>query len=157
MSKKKKIVILSAMVLLLAVTAVANFMLTSSTNDNQPAVTTATYFSEYKTEHASSINEQILQLDSIINDAESDSATKESALATKLRITQNLEKELYLESLIKAQGYDNIVVMMGIDSDTVTVVVEDDNFTADDAVSIYTVLLDEVNASPENVRIIPIS
>ncbi len=47
--------------------------------------------------------------------------------------------------------------MMGIDSDNVTVVVEDDNFDTDDAVSIYTVLLEEVNASPENVKIIPLS
>ena len=47
--------------------------------------------------------------------------------------------------------------MLGIDSDSVTVVVGDDDFTTDDAVCIYTVLLEEVNASPENVRIIPIS
>lgn len=47
--------------------------------------------------------------------------------------------------------------MIGTDSDNVTVVVEDDDFTTDDAVSIYTVLLDEVKASPENVRIIPLS
>jgi hypothetical protein len=47
--------------------------------------------------------------------------------------------------------------MLGIDSETVTVVVEDNNFTTEDAVSIYTVLLDEINTSPENVRIIPIS
>lgn len=157
MSKKKKIVILSSMVLLLAVTAVANFLLTGTANGTQDTVSTATYFSEYKAEHSSSINEQLLQLDSIINDAESNSQAKEDALATKLRITENVEKELYLQSLIKAQGYQNIVVMMGIDSETVTVVVEDDDFSTDDAVSIYTVLLQEVNASPENVRIIPIS
>ena len=157
MSKRKKIVILSSMVLLLAVTAVANFLLTEKSTGGDGTVTTATYFSEYKAEHSSNINEQILQLDSIINDAESSSSVKEEALATKLRITENVEKELYLQSLIKAQGYQNIVVMLGIDSDTVTIVVEDDNFTTEDAVSIYTVLLDEINASPENVRIIPIS
>ena len=157
MSKRKKIVILSSMVLLLAVTAIANFLLIDNNNISQGTVTTATYFSEYKAEHSSSISEQLLHLDSIINDAESSSQTKEDALATKLRITENVEKELYLQSLIKAQGYSNIVVMMGIDSETVTVVVEDDDFTTDDAVSIYTVLLEEINASPENVRIIPIS
>ena len=47
--------------------------------------------------------------------------------------------------------------MIGLDSDNVTVVVEDDDFTTDDAVAIYTLLVEEIKASPENVRILPIS
>ena len=96
MSKKKKIIILSSMVLLLAVTAVANFMLTDYNNQSSATVPTATYFSEYRSEHSSNISEQILQLDSIICDAASDSAVRESALASKLKLTENLEKELGL-------------------------------------------------------------
>lgn len=157
MSKRKKIIILSCMVVLLAVTAVANFLLTDNANSNPNTVTTATYFSEYKAEHASSISEQLLQLNSIINDAESDSSAKESALAAKLRITENMEKELYLESLIKAKGYSNAVVMIGLESENITIVVEDVDFNTDDAVSIYTVMLEEVGASPEAVRIIPLA
>ena len=75
----------------------------------------------------------------------------------QIMLVWSLEKELYLESLIKAQGYANSVVMIGMESENITVVVEDDNFTTDDAISIYTVLLEEVNASPEEVRIIPLS
>ena len=132
-------------------------MLTDNANSNPNTVTTATYFSEYKAEHASSISEQLLQLNSIINDAESDSSAKESALAAKLRITENMEKELYLESLIKAKGYSNAVVMIGLESENITIVVEDVDFNTDDAVSIYTVMLEEVGASPEAVRIIPLA
>ncbi len=156
MSKKKKILILSCMVLLLAVTAVCNFLFTGKSGKDK-TVTTASYFTEYRTEHSESINERILQLDSIIASAEDNSEVKKNALNSKLRLTEIIEKELLLENLIKAKGYKNIVVMMGIDSDNVTVVVEDDNFDTDDAVSIYTVLLEEVNASPENVKIIPLS
>lgn len=156
MSKKKKILILSCMVLLLAVTAVCNFLFTGK-SEKDKTVTTASYFTEYRTEHSESINERILQLDSIIASAEDNSEVKKNALNSKLRLTEIIEKELLLENLIKAKGYKNIVVMMGIDSDNVTVVVEDDNFDTDDAVSIYTVLLEEVNASPENVKIIPLS
>lgn len=156
MSKKKKILILSCMVLLLAVTAVCNFLFTGK-SEKDKTVTTASYFTEYRTEHAESINERILQLDSIIVSAEDNSDVKKNALNSKLRLTEIIEKELLLENLIKAKGYKNIVVMMGIDSDNVTVVVEDDSFDTDDAVSIYTVLSEEVNASPENVKIIPLS
>ncbi len=156
MSKRKKIVILSCMVLLLAVTAVCNFLLTSKdTNGN--TVATANYFTEYRTEHTRTLNEQILRLDGIISDANKDSKAKEEALQSKLKLTEIIEKELYLESLIKAKGYSNAVVMIGTDSDNLTVVVEDKDFTTDDAVAIYTVLFEEVKASPENVRIIPLS
>lgn len=155
MSKKKKIIILSCMVLLLAVTAVCNFLLSSK--DDGKTVATANYFTEYRTEHTKTLNEQILRLDGIISDAESDSQAKEDALKSKLRLTEIIEKELYLESIIKAKGYDNAVVMIGTDSDNVTVVVEDKDFTTDDAVCIYTVLADEIKASPENVRIFPLS
>lgn len=156
MSKRKKIVILSCMVLLLAVTAVCNFLLTSKdTNGN--TVATANYFTEYRTEHTRTLNEQILRLDGIISDANQDSKAKEEALQSKLKLTEIIEKELYLESLIKAKGYSNAVVMVGTDSDNLTVVVEDKDFTTDDAVAIYTVLFEEVKASPENVRIIPLS
>ncbi len=155
MSKKKKIVILSCMVVLLAATAVCNFLLTNGSDDT--TVPTANYFSEYRSEHAASINEQLLQLDSIISQADVDSEAKESALKTKLKLTEIVERELLLENLIKAKGYENIAVMIGLDSENVTVVVDDDDFDTDDAVAIYTVVLEEVNASPENVRIIPIS
>lgn len=155
MSKKKKIVILSCMVLLLAVTAVCNFLLTNKSDDN--TVATANYFTEYRTEHTKTLNEQILRLDAIISDADADSQAKEEALRTKLRLSEIVEKELYLESIIKAKGYKNTVVMIGTDSENITVVVEDKDFTSDDAVSIYTVLADEVKASPENVRIFPLA
>ena len=52
---------------------------------------------------------------------------------------------------LKAKGYTNSVVMIGIDSNNITVVVEDENFNTDDAVAIYTIMLDEVGASPEDV------
>ncbi len=157
MSKKKKIIILSSMVLLLAVTAIANFLLSDSSSGDNNTVTTATYFSEYRTEHSSNISEQILQLDSIIKDAESDSQVKADALNAKLKLTENLETELYLESLVKAKGYNNVIVMIGLESENITVVVEDDDFSTDDAVAIYTVMLEEVSASPESVRIIPLA
>lgn len=156
MSKKKKIVILSCMVLLLAATAVCNFLLTNNSN-NQTTVPTATYFTEYRSEHAASINEQILQLDNIISQADAKSEAKETALKTKIKLTEIIERELLLENLIKAKGYKNVAVMIGLDSENITVVVDDTDFNTDDAVAIYTVVFEEVNASPENVRIIPIS
>ena len=68
MSNKKKIIIMSSLVLLLAVTAVFNFMF-ANTSTNVTAdggVTTANYFTTYRSERTTTRDEQIVQLDSVI-------------------------------------------------------------------------------------------
>ena len=159
MSKKKKIVLLSCMVALLAVTAVFNFVMTtpsSSTGENA-VVTSANYFSQYRSERVSSRNEEILQLDSVIASAESGSAEKNEALQLKTKLSYITEKEMLLECLIKAYGFEDAVVVIGVDSDNVNVITKSENLSADDAITIYTILFEEISASPENVKIIPIS
>ena len=155
MSKKKKIVILSCMIALLAVTAVFNFLLTKPA-DNK-AVTAANYFTQYRTERTSSRNEQILQLDAIIASADSSAETLDEALDMKLQLTALMEKEMLLENLIKARGYEDAVVTIGLTSGNINVIVKDADFAHEDAVAIYTILQDEASATPENVKIIPVS
>ena len=58
MSKKKKIIVLSCMIALLATTAVCNFVLAGG-NSYEDSTSTA-YFSEYRSQRSSSRNEQIL-------------------------------------------------------------------------------------------------
>ena len=159
MSKRKKVVILSCMIALLAVTAVCNFVLTSSTVNptESTLVSNANYFSQYRTERLTTRNEEILQLDSIIDSAEVNSTERNDALKLKMEITQITEKELLLESLIKAYGFEDVVVVMGIDSDSVNVIAKDSDLTSDDAILIYSIIAEENVASPENVKIIPIS
>ena len=75
MTKKKKIIILSCMIALLAVTAVFNFVLTKDTIDtSEPSViTSANYFAQYRNERLNTRNEELIQLDAIISSAETDS------------------------------------------------------------------------------------
>ena len=159
MSKKKKIIILSCMVLLLAVTAVFNFVLSGNIGavEEDDAITTANYFTQYKTERTESRNEQLLLLDQTIASSTEDATVKTSALEMKLKLTSIIEQELLLEKLIQAKGYENSVVSIGLTSDNINVIVKDDNFSKDDAIVIYTILSEEASASPENVKIIPIS
>ena len=155
MSKKKKIIVLSCMVLLLAVTAVFNFVLSGKTKTDDGLTTTA-YFAEYKTERSQSRNEQLVQLNEIISASE-DSAAKDEALNLKLKLTSIIEDELLLETLIESRGYEEAVVSIGLTSDNINVIVKDADFTQDDAIVIYTILAEEVNANPENVTIVPIA
>ena len=157
MSKKKKIIVLSLMVLLLAVTAVFNFVLAGDSSTSDDTITTAAYFAQYKTERSQSRSEQLVQLDEIIAAEEESSQTKTEALNLKLKLTGIIEDELFLETLIEARGYEDAVVSIGLTSDNVNVIVKDSDFTQDDAVIIYTILSDEVNVDPESVTIVPIA
>jgi hypothetical protein len=153
MSKKRKIIILSSMIALLAVTAVFNFVLSGNAVVNDSVG--ASYFSEYKTERSSSRNEQILQLDKIIAESDDDSQVKETALTQKLQLTALTEQELRLESLIKAHGYEEVVVTMSLNSPNVNVVVKDSDFNQTDAVKIYSILTQSNQIDAENINIIP--
>ena len=159
MSKKRKIVILSCMIALLAVTAVFNFILTTGTiDDNQTAtVSSANYFSQYRTERITTRNEELLQLDQIIQASADDSEEKSQALAMKMEITSITERELLLENLIKAYGFEDVVVVIGLQSENINVITKTSDLSTEDAIIIYSILQEEVNASPENVKIIPIS
>ena len=159
MTKKRKIIVLSCMIALLAVTAVFNFILTTGTvDDDQIAVVnSANYFMQYRNERITTRNEELLQLDQIIEASEVDSAERAEALSMKIELTEITEKELLLENLIKAYGFEDAVVVIGLQSENVNVIAKSANLTSDDAILIYSILAEETSVSPENVKIIPIS
>ena len=158
MSRKKKIIILSVMVLLLAATAVFNFVLSSgvSINKTDAAVEAANYFVQYKAERSETRSEQLMQLNEVIASSE-EGETKTNALNMKLKLTGIIEEELLLEKLIKAKGYDEIVVSIGLTSENINVIVKDNDFDQDDAIIIYTILAEEAQATPDKVNIIPVN
>ena len=158
MSKKKKIIILSCMLVLLAVTAVLNYVFTNDMLNADDAVTSssATYFSQYRTTRLKSRNEELLQIDEIINASAVDSAERADAIELKTKLTEITEKEMFLESLIKAYGFDDVVVIMSLTSDNVNVIAGSSEITAEDTIKIYTIIEEENIASPANVKIIPI-
>ena len=70
MSNKKKIIVMSSLVVLLAATAVFNFALANTDSvtsaDGVEGVTTANYFTTYRSERTTTRNEELVQLDSVI-------------------------------------------------------------------------------------------
>ena len=159
MTKTKKIIVLSCMIALLAVTAVFNFVLTTDTvNGAENSITTsANYFTQYRTDRLTTRNEEMLQLDSIISSAEQGSPELVAAFNLKIELTQMTEKELLLENLIKAYGFEDVVVVIGLESDNINVIAKSSDLTTEDAITIYSIIAEETGATPENVKIIPIS
>lgn len=157
MSRTKKIIIMSGLVLLLAVTAVFNFVLASAAADPGEDLTTANYFTSYRTERNTTRNEELLQLDSILESTEAGSEAYEEAMALKLQIVGMMERELLLETYIKSIGYADAVVSIRIDSDNVNVFVNASELSYDDFLTIYTILTEEAGCDPANVNIMPIN
>ena len=159
MTKKKKIIILSCMIALLAVTAVFNFIMTTAPvgNDDSIVVSSANYFSQYRSERITTRNEELLQLDSIISASAEASTERNEALKMKTKLTAITEKEMLLENLIKAYGFEDAVVVIGLDSENINVITKSAELTTDDAIKIYSIINEEVQTSVDNVKIIPIS
>lgn len=154
MSKKKKIVILSCMIALLVTTAVLNFVLSSNVvGASDTATPTASYFTEVRNTRNTSRSKQLEQIDEIIASDSADESTKKEALNIKLKLSKISEQENLLESLIKSKGYGEVAVTVGLSSDNISVIVKDSEFTQDDAIIIYTICQNELNAAPENVYI----
>ena len=75
----------------------------------------------------------------------------------KLKLAEIMEQENLLESLIKAKGYEDVAVTIGMSSNNVSIIVKDAEFDQDDAILIYSLCADEINATPDNVYIQAIS
>lgn len=158
MTKKRKIIVLSCMIALLAVTAIFNFVLSGSPVDSTEAsANSVSYFAQYRLERINARNEELLQIDEVLTSASAESEEYANALSLKTEIAVNTERELLLESLIKAYGFEDAVVVIGLDSDNVNVITKSEELSTDDAIQIYTVISEELSVSPENVKIIPIS
>ncbi|MBE5749206.1 MAG: hypothetical protein E7344_06245, partial [Clostridiales bacterium] len=66
MSKRKKVLVLSIMVLVLAVAVVLNFTLLGEEQTDDASTATASFFTTYRETRQSERNQEILYLDSVI-------------------------------------------------------------------------------------------
>ena len=157
MSKTKKIIVMSSLVLLLAVTAVLNVVLAKSrTASGDSAVVSANYFTTYRSERTTTRSEELVQLDSVIALYDENSEKYTEAVNLKMKIVEIMEKELALETMIKSKGFSDAVVSIGVDSDNVNVFVNSNELNYNTAMAIYTMLKDEVGVAPGSIIILPV-
>ena len=158
MSNKKKIILMSSLVLLLAVTAVFNFVFANvnvrTTSSN--GVTTANYFTTYRNERTTTRNEEIVQLDSVIALYEEGDEKYETATAMKMELVSAMERELVLENMVKSLGFSDAVVSVSVDSDNVNVFINSSELNYDTALSIYNMMKNETGIVSGNVIIMPV-
>ncbi len=158
MSNKKKIIIMSSLVLLLAVTAVFNFLFANAntTASADGGVTTANYFTTYRAERTTTRNEEIVQLDSVIALYEAGDEKYEEATEMKMELVSAMEQELVLENMVKSLGFSDAVVAVSTDSQNVNVFINSAERNYDTALSIYNMMKNETGIVAGNIIIMPV-
>lgn len=155
MSKRKKVLVLSIMALVLAVAVVLNFTLLGEEQLDDASTATASFFTTYRETRQSERNQEILYLDSVIAmEGEEFVDARQTAVNQKLKLVEIMEKELLLESLLKAKGYEDVIVSVGLTNDNINVVVKADEITREDTAKIYSTIKNETNTSSDMVKIL---
>ena len=158
MSKKKKIIIIVSMFVLLCVAGVLNVLFSNGWGNEGDggAVTTSSFFTTYRTDRESTRAQEIVYLDAIIADEAVSADSKQLAEQQKLDLTAAMEKELVVEGLIKAKGFEDVIVTSS--TDYVNVIVKAESLDSSEVAQIYDVVISEMNmAGKENyIKIIPI-
>lgn len=156
MKKKTKIIIISAMVLLLGITGYLNVVLNNSVSSNGTSQTTqtASYFQTYRTDRESTRDQELLYYDAIISNEASSELAIANAESAKMALIGQMEKELVVEGLIKAKGFADCVVSI---SDTnVNAVVKASDLTSSQVAQIVSVITSQLAVGIENIKIIPV-
>ncbi len=156
MKKRTKIIIISAMVLLLGVTGYLNVMLNSSVSGSpaDDATTTVGYFQTYRTTRESTRDQEMLYYDAIIANESSTQDAVKNAENAKLQLISQMEQELIVEGLIKAKGFEDCVI--SITDSNVNAVVKAEELSSTEVAQIVAVIQSQLNTGIENIKIIPV-
>lgn len=113
------------------------------------------YFSQTRETRESSRKEKLALLNGIVSNAKS---TEEEIKAAKEEIgfiTNSIESEANIESLVKAKGFTDCAVV--INKDMVTVVVPSEGLLASQTMQIQEIVSSQTGFSIENIKIIEIN
>ena len=151
--KAKKIIVLSVFCLLLLVTGGVNIylnnMATSQANAN--VQTSANFFSNYRADRQETRDQEKLYLDAIIASDATSAEAKANAEAERLKLITNMDTIMNIENLIKAKGFEDVIVSAS--SNTINVIVETNGLTNAEVAQIVDVVKNNSDYSIDNIKI----
>lgn len=160
MSKGKKVALMISMVLVLAVAAVLNVTLLSQKKNQASAddnVVQTSFFATSRTDRQNTRNYEIAELNAILTmEGEEYADARQKALQQKQNIVAAMETEMLLETLLKAQGFADVLVTVNAAADNVSVIVDKDDLTREDTVRIYNIIATEASIEPDYVKILSV-
>ncbi len=121
------------------------------TADMESAETAADYFAQARLERTASRDESVATLQSILGGGDRTEDELVTDAIAAVETSKLIESESTIESLVKAQGYQDCIVYL--DGSSAKVVVQTEGLDAAQAAAIKDVILGEVSVSAENIRI----
>jgi len=156
-TKKKKIFVLSAMMVLLVITGFLNLTLNTGNavvSTGTEATETVSFFTSYRTERDSARTQEKLYYQVILDSANSSTEAKTSAQSALAELAALQESELILEGYIKAKGFEDCVV--SFTENFVNVMVKSESLTDSEVAQIVQVVQEQTAKSIDNIKIIPV-
>jgi len=154
LKKKTKIMILSAMVLLLGITGYLNIVLNGNVIDAGGNLTAYNYFDSYRTDRSSIRDQAILYYDAIIAGEDYTAESKTLAENKKFALIGEMENELTLEYLIKGLGFPDAIVTTS--SNYINVIIKSEELTSPEVAQVVSVILEETDYKLPSIKIIPV-
>ncbi|MBR2468218.1 MAG: SpoIIIAH-like family protein [Clostridia bacterium] len=157
LSKKKKLFIISGFCLLLVITGCLNIFLNNkiaSEASGGNVVTAGNFFSTYRTDRTDTRNEEILYLDAIIASSSASAESKTAAETKKTELIALMETELALEGLIKAKGFEDVVVSTS--TSNINVIVKSAELQESEVAQIVDVIKGQTEYDLDNIKIFPV-
>ncbi len=115
---------------------------------------TPDYFSEAVAARKAARDEALSLLEQTVKDVNADSTAKAAATQKMAVIAECMEKEASIETLIKAKGFEKVVVVIG-DND-VNVVIKSDDLLPSQTLQIQDAVTTVTEISLENIKIVNI-
>ena len=160
MSKGKKIALMVSMVLVLVLAAVLNVTLLSKSSGQASTgdeVIQTSFFTTSRADRQATRNYEIAELNAILAmEGDEYAEARQRALEQKQNIVAAMETEMLLETLLKAQGFDDVLVTVNANADNVSVIVDKDDLTREDTVRIYNIIATEASVEPDYVKILSV-
>ena len=119
------------------------------------STTSSMIFVEYRFDRENKRKEEIEYIREIVDNPNSEIEMKNEAQTQLLEITDTMEKELTIEGLLKAKGFNDSIVIFN--QDYVSVIVEKDELAPEEVAQILDIVKRESGKTAENIKIIPTS
>lgn len=111
-------------------------------------------FEALRADRAATRKEAIELLDETINNVKSDNTAKKSAQDAKTAMAQRMEKESTMESLIKAKGFKDVLVVLS--DKEANIAVKCDKLLDSETLQIQDIAVAQSGLSLENIKIVTV-
>lgn len=118
---------------------------------NKQAMKSSTYFIETKLQRDKKRSEMISQLNRIIESVHTSESSKEEALKVKLQVISSTEREVLIENMIMAKGFEDAIVHLT--EKTINIVVQSEKLSENDVAKIVDIIRRETDIGMDNIII----